>query len=53
MSISAFTEAPPTTPDGRGAVAGGFLMRYPLLGRVLAGLEPCLSTRLDRRMMGT
>lgn len=34
------------------SAGGGFHMRYPLLGRIVSTLEPCLSTRLDRRMIG-
>lgn len=32
--------------------AGGFSMRYPLLGRITSTLEPCLSTQFDRRLIG-
>ena len=31
---------------------GGFSMRYSLLGRITAALEPCLSTQFDRRLIG-
>ena len=34
------------------SVAGGFYLRYPLLGRITEVLEPCLSTRTDRRLLG-
>ena len=32
--------------------AGGFSMRYPMLARITATLEPCLSTQFDRRLIG-
>lgn len=34
------------------SVAGGFYLRYPLLGRITEALEPCLSIRTDRRLLG-